>query len=322
MSVVAEVLEARIATGARLIRWLEDADPRGRTALRELYPHTGRAQVIGVTGPPGAGKSTLVDGLIAEYRRLGRRVGVIAVDPSSPFSGGAVLGDRVRMQRHAADAGVFIRSMATRGQLGGLARSTFDATLVLDAMGYDPVLIETVGVGQDEVDIIQLAHTTVLVSVPGMGDEVQAIKAGVLEAGQIFVINKADRPGADQLHRQLEMMLHLRESGGDASAAWHPPLLATVASRDEGVPALAESIARHREHLEAGGGFARQLAERSEQIMLGELRSAVTARIIARALDDPQAAAIIEKVRERRIDPYTAVDALLARFDLVTAAQT
>ena len=181
---------------------------------------------------------------------------MIAVDPSSPFTGGAILGDRVRMQRHAADEGVFIRSMATRGQLGGLARSTFDATLVLDAMGYDPVLIETVGVGQDEVDIVTLAHTTVVVSVPGLGDEIQAIKAGVLEAGQLFVINKADHAGADLLRRQLELMLHLRENGLPDADCWRPELLATVAVRGEGVTELIEAADRHRAALSESGRFA------------------------------------------------------------------
>lgn len=190
------VLAGEVAAGARLIRWLEDGDSRGREVLREIFPRAGRAQLIGITGPPGAGKSTLVDALVSGYRARRRKVGVLAVDPTSPYSGGAILGDRVRMQRHAADPGVFIRSMGTRGELGGLARATFDAALVMDAMGFDPVIVETVGVGQDEVEIAMLAHTTVVVSVPGLGDEIQAIKAGVLEAGQIFVINKADRAGA------------------------------------------------------------------------------------------------------------------------------
>lgn len=312
MSLVAGVLAGEIAAGARLIRWLEDGDARGRSALREIFPHAGRAHLVGITGPPGAGKSTLVDALVGELRRRARKVGVIAVDPTSPFSGGAVLGDRVRMQRHATDPGVFIRSMGTRGQLGGLARATFDAMLVMDAMGFDPILVETVGVGQDEVEIATLAHTTVVVSVPGLGDEIQAIKTGVLEAGQIFVLNKADRPGAQELRRQLELMLHLRESSG-RSAEWAPPLLEAVASRGEGAAALADALERHAAHLRTGGRFAQRLGERSRRLFLAELGAACVRRWLAAARSEGAPAEILAAVQEGRLDPYTAVEAALER---------
>jgi LAO/AO transport system kinase len=309
----AGLLAGQVAAGARVIRWLEDADPRGREVLGKIIAHTGRAHVVGVTGPPGAGKSTLVDALIAALRARDRRVAAIAVDPSSPFTGGAILGDRVRMQRHAADPNVFIRSMGTRGRLGGLARATFDAMLVLDAMGYDPILVETVGVGQDEVDIASLAHSTVVVSVPGLGDEVQAIKAGVLEAGDVFVINKADRPDVPLLRRQLELMLHLRESGGRRSD-WAPPLLDTVASSGQGIEALVETLQRHREHLAASVGMQERLGERCQSVFLAALRDGVVSRLLDGALRSPDTAGLLEDVRHQRLDPYTAAERLLARI--------
>jgi LAO/AO transport system kinase len=313
MSVASTVLSGDVAAGARLIRWLEDGEPRGRAALQELYAHTGRAHLIGITGPPGAGKSTLVDALVGEFRRRECKVGVICVDPSSPFTGGAILGDRVRMQRHLTDRNVFIRSMASRGQLGGLARSTCDAALVMDAMAYDPIVIETVGAGQDEVEIATLAHTTVVVSVPGLGDEIQVIKAGVLEAGQIFVLNKADRPGADELRRQLELLLHLRQQGADA-AAWKPPLLATVATRNEGLEPLADALAAHAEHLRATGGFALHRGERSHRVFVAELAQACALRLLAAEQVEPAIADVIEDVRLGRLDPYTAVATLMAKL--------
>lgn len=309
MSGLAErVLEGCPVSGGRLIRWLEDGDPRGIEALRVVYPRTGNAHLIGITGAPGAGKSTLVDAFIAELRRRGHRVGVIAVDPSSPFSGGAILGDRVRMQRHATDDGVFIRSMATRGRLGGLARASFEATLVLDAMGYDVILVETVGVGQDELEVVELAHTTVVVSVPGLGDDIQAIKAGILEVGDVFVLNKADRPDAADAERHLRMMLHLRPTVADA---WTPPLIRTVASREEGVADLASACAAHRRDLLDRGRLECLGADRSEHFFRELVRERAVEQILAtagsRRFDDLRAS-----VRERRMDPYSARDALLA----------
>jgi LAO/AO transport system kinase len=306
MDVAGELLAGHIAAGARAIRWLDDRDPRGREVLRRIYASTGRAHIVGVTGPPGAGKSTLVDMLVSEERARGRKVGVLAIDPSSPFTGGAILGDRLRMTRHALDAGVFIRSMATRGHSGGLSRATYDASLVLDAMGYDVVIVETVGVGQDEIEVVTLAHSTIIVAVPGLGDEVQAMKAGLLEAGELFVLNKADREGFEQTRRHLELLLHLR-AGAQAAGQWQAPLLSAVAVRAEGGAAIVDALDAHRAHLQASGDFARQSGRRSEQQFLNLAREAVLNEVLAQA-----SAQLREQVRLRRLDPYTAAEQLLA----------
>ncbi|MCR9093760.1 MAG: methylmalonyl Co-A mutase-associated GTPase MeaB [bacterium] len=299
--------EGHTASGARLIRMLEEGDEGALLGLRALLPHAGRAHVLGITGPPGAGKSTLVDRIVGELRRREKRVGVIAVDPSSPFSGGAILGDRVRMNTHATDPGVFIRSMATRGQLGGLSKTAFEATTVLDAMGFDLVLIETVGVGQDEVDVVELAHTTAVVSIPGMGDDIQAIKAGILEIGDVFIVNKADLPHADRVAKQLTAMLHLREPAEDG---WDPPIVKTEAERAKGIPELVDTIERHRTHLETTGGLARKTRRRSERVFHDLLRERAAARVLAAQSDG--GASILAALREGEIDPYSAVDALIS----------
>jgi len=307
MDVAAELLAGNVTAGARAIRWLDDRDPRGREVLRQIISATGRAHVVGVTGPPGAGKSTLVDVVVAEERRRGRTVGVLAIDPSSPFTGGAILGDRVRMGRHAHDQGVFIRSMATRGASGGLSRAAYDACLVLDAMGFERVIVETVGVGQEELDIVTLAHSTIIVAVPGLGDEVQAMKAGLLEAGEILVVNKADREGSEQTLRQLGLMLHLR--GADTAGGWVPRLLSCIASRGEGGAAIVEALDAHRAHLTASGEFARHSGRRCEQQFLRLARAGVMAELLSAAGEE-----LLMQVRTRRIDPYTAADELLARL--------
>ncbi len=303
--VAAALLAGGVAAGARAIRWLDDRDPRGREVLREIYHATGRAHIVGVTGPPGAGKSTLVDMLVAHERARGRSVGVLAIDPSSPFTGGAVLGDRLRMSRHALDAGVFIRSMATRGEAGGLSRAAWDACLVLDAMGYDAVIVETVGVGQDEIDVVALAHSTIIVAVPGLGDEVQAMKAGLLEAGEIFVVNKADRAGSEQTRRHLGQLLQLR-AARQAAGGWTPPLLTATASRGEGGAAILAALDAHRAHLQTSGEFARQFGRRCERQFLALAREAALTRLLAGA------DGLMSDVRERRLDPYSALEQLLA----------
>jgi LAO/AO transport system kinase len=292
---------------ARAISLIEDDDPGGVDLIRAVFAHTGRAFLIGVTGPPGAGKSTLVDRMLAETRRAGSTVGVIAVDPTSPFTGGAVLGDRLRMQSHAGDEGVFIRSMATRGELGGLARATADAALVLDASGRDVIVIETVGVGQDEVEIVRTADVSIVTLVPGAGDDVQALKAGIMEIADIFVVNKADRDGADRLVSSVESNLSLHAYGaGD----WRPPVFKTVATTGDGVPALMDAIARFRDHARANQGTRRRSRAESR------LREIVSERLMGRLerlVGPGDLAALVERVAARELDPYTASDQLVKK---------
>ncbi len=315
-SLATRVLSGDRRAAARLLRAVDDDLPEAEAALRELFTHTGRAHVVGVTGTPGAGKSTLCDRLIRAWRKTGKSVGVLAVDPTSPFSGGAILGDRIRMQDHALDKGVFIRSLATRGNLGGLSRATFDSAKVLDALGCDILLIETVGVGQDEVEIAQLAHTTVLVTVPGLGDDVQAIKAGVLEIADVFVVNKADREGADRTVRDLRMMLELRKPGGDPHDAqtgtWEPPIVSCVATRGDGMDELVAVLERHRAQIDQTGERQRREAARARTELLSRLQT----RLIASAVQelertDGSLTHLSDRIARREVDPYSLVERTL-----------
>lgn len=308
MNYAEKALEGSQIAGARLIRLLEEGDPVGIEGLKELYPHAGKAFVLGITGPPGAGKSTLCDRIIGEFRQRDKKVGVIAIDPSSPFSGGAILGDRVRMQRHATDDGVFVRSMATRGNLGGLSRATYQASLVLDAMGYDVVIIETVGVGQDEVEIVDLAHTTAVVSLPGMGDDIQAMKAGILEIGDVFIVNKADKPGADDVVRQLNVMLEMRSH---TESSWMPKVVKTIANQSQGIEELVDALLEHRQFIQEDGSLAKRIEERELHFFHSLVKEMAFQKVNEASSTADKYEALISALRVRSTDPYTAAEELL-----------
>jgi LAO/AO transport system kinase len=309
---------------ARLISIAENNGTLAREALKALYPYTGKAHVIGVTGAPGTGKSTLVNELAKEFRLRGLKVGIVAVDPTSPFTGGAILGDRIRMRDLYNDPGVFIRSMATRGSLGGLARATADAVKILDAAGYDKILVETVGAGQAEVDIASTAHTTIVVEVPGLGDDIQVIKAGILEIADIFVVNKADLEGADGVALSLEVMMSLGNSekilhhgilmeikpaAQSPQPRWRPPICKTIATRGEGIKALAETIEKHLAFLKESGAWEEKEKLRAsrevEEILRTELLKRVLSKVDRQAIEE-----ILGRVVKREIDPYTAAEKL------------
>jgi len=304
-----EILEGSPQAAARLISWLEDEDKRAYPFMEELYQHTGRAYIIGITGSPGAGKSTIIDKMVDVFRQEGKSVGIIAVDPTSPFTGGAILGDRIRMQRHATDEGVFIRSVATRGCLGGLSRATQDLINVMDAMGKDIVLVETIGVGQDEVEVVHTAHTSIVVLVPGMGDEIQAIKAGIIEIGDLFVINKCDREGTDKMERDLRMVL---EMGRKHEDGWEPPIFKTDAILGKGIVELIFGIYRHKQALEQSKGFKKKLREKMKATFLEILKTEVMAHFVERIEKEGQWESIIEDLVEKRIDPYSLAERLMA----------
>ncbi len=334
-SLADRVLAGEVRAASRLMRRIDDEDPAAIADLQALFPRTGRAYVLGITGSPGAGKSTLTDRVVARFRAQGQTVGVLAVDPTSPFSGGAILGDRIRMQAHTSDPGVFIRSLATRGSLGGLSRATGDCIRVMDAMGKDVVVVETVGVGQDEIDIAQMAHTTLLVTVPGMGDDIQAIKAGILEVADVFLVNKADLDGADRTVRELRQMLELRHAlrspatdhdrhhrlktraqGKPAeppppSDEWEPPILKVIAARDQGLDPVMEAIAQHRAFLERTGQRAERERARARMQFLALLRNL----LLKSALDRLEAEKgrldeVALSIARREADPYALAETL------------
>jgi LAO/AO transport system kinase len=315
LALVPGVLAGEIRAIARLLTRAEAGDDECRPALEEIFRRAGRAHVVGITGVPGSGKSTLVAKLTGAIRRTGRRVGIVAIDPSSPFSGGAILGDRVRMGDVAGDPGVYVRSMATRGALGGLARGALDAVDILDAAGYDVVVIETVGVGQDEVEVVRAAHTTVVVSAPGLGDDIQAIKAGLLEIADVHVVSKSDRPDADRTVTDLKSMLAMGPAPA-RSGGWQVPVLPTCAPSGEGVVALRDAIDRHRMALDACGAMAARRAEINEHrlFLAGEqiLRDALSRQ------RDGRVAQLVAELGERRVGPHTAAQRLFA--DLCSGA--
>ncbi len=288
---------------ARAISAVENRAPGSSDLLKALFPHSGHARVIGLTGAPGAGKSTLVDHLARYYRKQNHSVGIVAVDPTSPYTGGAILGDRIRMQEHFADPGIYIRSMATRGSLGGLARTTADVTTVLDASGRDIILVETVGVGQDEIDIVRLADITVVILVPGMGDDVQTIKAGIMEIADIFVINKSDREGAERVEREIRAL----QSLATRNDGWTPPIVKTVASDGTGVPDMAEAIAEYESYLQKENRALKKSVENWQERLVEMLRDALLEKARAQ-LGDGNVARLAKEIAEHKRDPYTLVE--------------
>jgi len=312
MSIAEKIISGDIRSVARLIRDIDDNVPGAREVLKALYPSTGKAYVVGITGSPGVGKSTLVDQMVTYLRAAGKTVGVLAVDPTSPFSGGAILGDRVRMQRHSMDEGVFIRSMATRGYFGGITQSTRSAIDVLDAMGKDCIIVETVGVGQDEIDIVQSAHTTIIVLVPGMGDDVQALKAGILEIGNIFVINKADREGADRTVNDIRLMIEMDEKR--YKDGWKPPILTAQAVFDKGVKEILDEIDKHRKHLQSSAQIqSMRKYEKARNDLSEMIKDKITHDVLDEIINSGEFETTLQSIIKGEIDPYTACDTIVSK---------
>ena len=311
MEIVERLLNGDRRAVARLITMIEDREQTALKALSALHSHTGKAHIIGVTGPPGAGKSTLVDRLAKSYRDLDKKIGIIVVDPTSPFTGGAILGDRIRMTDLATDPGVFIRSMGTRGHLGGLARTTGDVVKVLDAFGMDKIIIETVGAGQSEVEIASHSHTTVIVEMPGLGDDIQTIKAGIMEIGDIFVVNKADRDGADMTQLEIKAMLDL----GQQDEGWKPPVLKTVSTKGEGIVELRDTIEAHLGYLSESGRLRAIQVEMAREEFIEILKADLTKYVMERSIDRGRFDALVKRIMERKLDPYSAAREITRDFE-------
>jgi LAO/AO transport system kinase len=305
----AKIRRGDVRSVSRAISTIENHSPESEELLKQLFPHTGQAYLTGVTGAPGTGKSTLVDRLAAYHRKQDERVGVIAVDPSSPYSGGAILGDRIRMQGHASDAGIFIRSMATRGFLGGLSRTTAEVALLLDAAGKKQILIETVGVGQDEIDIVRLADCVLVVLVPGLGDDIQNMKAGLMEIADIFVLNKADREGAERLEEQLHAMLSLVMPRD----GWHPPVIRTVATENRGIEDLAATVAKFRQHFESSGEREKKHLEHWKNRLVEMIESRLLESVLGGKGGEARLQELAAAVAARKLDPFSAVSEILAK---------
>ncbi len=316
MEITKKVLEGNVRTVSRLIRNLEDGVPEARDTLKKIFHHTGKAHVIGFTGSPGAGKSTLIDAMITEVRKTGKTVGVLLVDPSSPFTGGAILGDRIRMQRHSTDPGVFVRSLATRGALGGLSKAVGNAIHILDAMGKDYVIVETVGTGQQEVEIINHSHTVIVVAIPGMGDEIQAIKAGILEIADIFVINKADRDGAGKLYQELMYMLNMADGfpGG-----WRPPIIKTENMFDtdsfrKSLIELVDTIDQHYKNLVDNNLLGNRIRRKATLELTEALHSAILDPVLTKLVESGEMTQMADKVLNKTADPYTLAEEIAKKY--------